>query len=753
MMHVTEDRSARTPRLLFLGGGAVVAELHLPALQRLAWADHALIVESLPQSMRVLRERDPSLAIKQANYREVFQDPGLSSSFEAAVIALPNNLHEDATLRCLQAGLHVLCEKPLAMNSEACLRLAREAERSERILSVGMVRRLVPVVTAIRKAIQTGLIGDIRDVEVQHGGRFTWPSDSGHYFRKEHGGILVNMGVHYLDMIEDWLGPLTPALYKDDCDGGVEANCDFRLSTVAGANVRIVLSHTHELPNSIVVVGTRGRIVADVSRFDTCTWRSSGGAGGTLQATRPFVNEDWPSDFISSFAQQLVDFMSAIHRGTKPQVDGYRAASTTELVEWAYDHRRPLQSTVARPTGRARPLLARGPAVVTGGTGFLGSKLVERLAELEFRDIRVPVRSYRSGANVARFAVERNLTELLSRESVEQAVRGARYVFHLAYGTDGKDASRVTVQGTKNVIDAAVRNKVEAVVVVSTASVFGHPKASRPIDESFPYRPALGAYGRSKAAAEKYCLIKARSSGNTRIVVVNPAAIYGPGGKLFTEFPARAAKDGYFAWIENGNGKLNYTFVDNVVDAILLAAQCAEAHGQRFIISDGVCTCREFLGPILAADADSLRSYSREELVKIEAGRRPAPRDFLRVLASDEMMTLVNRTPLLAPFKRLVAERLGSLYRHVGDMRKSLQVRPADSKRPEAGTPPVWLADVFGPLDIEFSAEKARRVLGWQPLVSLSEGHRQSVEWLEYLGLRPCGGGRSAEEACQEDSC
>src|SRR5207302_6738711 len=122
-------------------------------------------------------------------------------------------------------------------------------------------------------------------------------------------------------------------------------------------------------------------------------------------------------------------------------------------------------------------------------------------------------------------------------------------------------ASRVTIQGTKNVVDAAIQAGVDACVVVSTATVFGNPAATGPIDETFAYSkpsPALEAYGRAKAAAEKYALRRAEAVGTTRIAVIDPVAVYGPYAKLFASLPVLAAKTGKFGWIEGGKGKMNY---------------------------------------------------------------------------------------------------------------------------------------------------------------------------------------------------
>jgi nucleoside-diphosphate-sugar epimerase/predicted dehydrogenase len=749
---VETSMPARIPRLLFLGGGAVVAELYVPALERLGWVEHVLVVEPLQRSIDVLQGRQPSLKIQRGDFRECLNDSRTAGSFDAVVVALPNHLHENAVTGALNAGLHVLCEKPLASNSALCTRLAIAAERQGRVLSVAMVRRLIPAVIAIREALKADLVGSLQEAEILHGGKFAWPSDSGHYFRKEHGGILLNMGVHYLDLAEDWVGPLTPCSYKDDYAGGVEANCDYRLLGGGRTPVRLKLSFTHQLPNTITIIGSRGKIVTHVNTFDSCTWTSNIGVGGTLRPRRPFVLEHWPPDFVSSFSQQLVDFALTIEGRMAARVTGEQAAATGRLIEWAYEHRTPLFSRGTAVTWR--PTLTPGPVVVTGGSGFVGGKLVERLVELQCRDIRVPVRSYRSGANVARFPVERILTNLLDSDSLEAVLKDARYVFHLAYAAEGAKQRQITLRGTKKVVEAAIRNACEVVVVVSTASVFGHPTTNRLVDETFPYKPSLGSYGRSKAAAERYCLKRARSSGKTRIVVVNPTAIYGPGGGLFTEFPARAAHGGYFAWIEDGKGKLNYSFVDNVVDALVLAASRSDINGRRFIISDGVCTVREFLTPILGDRAASLPSFTREELESRQASRRPGIRSFVAALANREMLELVNRTPALALPKRILRHCLGETYEHV----KRLCIeRPGTvgQQTPAHADPPVWLAEIFGAFHSEYCSDRARKELRWEPLVPLHIGEQLSTEWLTFLDIGPCRseGIRVREESYESQLC
>jgi len=721
------------PRLLVLGGGAVVRECYLPALTRLGWRKSVVIVESSPKSCATLRSQFPDVEIIEGEYQAVLGDCDVASLYDGAVIALPNFLHEDAVLRALRQGLPVLCEKPLAMNSKSCLQIASVAAEAAQPVMVGMVRRAIPTVRVIQEGLEEGIIGRLLSIDIEHGGRFSWPSDSGCYFVPENGGLLLNMGVHYLDMAECWLGPLFPRRYRDDYKGGVEANFEYELTAAGNVAVRIAASYTNTLRNTIVVNGSGGTLTADVDTVDHCTWESARtGLRGNIGLAASTRSGDQPFDLSSAFVEELVEFSKVIGGKALPAVDARQAASTAALIDWAVGNRQPIYGSPARCLSARRPSLAAGPTVVTGGTGFVGTKLVARLCELGFRDIRIPVRSYRSGAGVACLPVNRELADLLSYEQVKKAVRAARYVFHLAYGANGKDASRVTVEGTRNVVEAAIEIGVECVVVVSTTSVFGHTTTVGVVDESSPYKPDLGEYGRSKAKAEKYCLERARTSGRTRIVVLNPSSIYGPGGWLFTEFPARAAKAGQFCWIDEGIGKFNYTFVENFVDALLLAAQHANAHGERFIINDGTCSLREFLTLLLGRLADDLPAYTRQELVN-RASARASLRDLVRAMANDSVRDVLNDMPVFRFAKRLASNHMEGLYEKARAAWRPR--RNGTALQAERAYPPGWLADIFGPMQIECSAAKARKDLGWSPVVTLREGQELSVAWLQQVGL------------------
>ena len=373
---------------------------------------------------------------------------------------------------------------------------------------------------------------------------------------------------------------------------------------------------------------------------------------------------------------------------------------------------------------------------MTGGTGFVGSHLVERLAELEMTSIVVPVRKFRSGSQIARFPVSMKRIDLLDPASCRNALKGAKHVFHLAYGTEGANASLVTIEGTRNVLRAALQEGAESVVVFSTCTVWGGCE-DKVVTENEPVRPALGNYGRSKAQMQKECLQFAKEHPEMRVSVVAPGSVYGPRSELFCIIPCTAAKAGNFAWFEGGRGVCSPVHVANLVDLAILAAQKTEAHGQVFIAVDGQSNWREFLAPLVEPWLDSIPDFSLAKMksLKRASGKSGTFKDVVKsVINSSELMAAVSNHPILGTLKEGFS-RIFSARR-----RKLLQLRRVTDRinKPNRiiGGVAAWMADIYGPSTVAFSSAKARKLLGWQPRLSLQEGISMSVEWLKQTGFR-----------------
>jgi nucleoside-diphosphate-sugar epimerase len=234
---------------------------------------------------------------------------------------------------------------------------------------------------------------------------------------------------------------------------------------------------------------------------------------------------------------------------------------------------------------------------------------------------------------------------------------------------------------------------------------------------------------------ERWCLNRAKSSGSTRIVVLNPTCVYGPWGATYSELPAKLARGGAFGWLEGGNGNANYNFVSNLIDAILLASTCREAHGERFLINDGVVTWREFLEPLVTLWQQDIPSYTKDDLTRMEGDGRLSVRKAVRKLLTDPSVRAIFRQTAAGAAVTSIARRyLPGLIPSAA--RNGSSASSGDATMP-APHPPAWLADLFGNSSTVYSSEKAQRILGWHPKVDLREGQHRTRNHLAYLFCLP----------------
>lgn len=702
------------PRVLVLGGGAVVRECFAPALASLGMAGDTTIVDPV----NAVPDAYPGFRLDTSDFRAVLARPDLDATH--CVVALPNALHVEAVTLALRRGLHVLCEKPLSLSAEECRGLHQEAGRCQRLLGVNMVRRLFQSVQVTARALALGWVGELTSVSIAHGGAYGWPIASLAPFLPINGGVLADMGVHYLDLAHMLVGPLTPTSYSDDWQGGVESECRFQLQTAAGVPVELALSRLGPLDNEIVVEGTVGRVRLGVDTMDHAVFEPLDSTASPVQLSTSGADT---ATFTGYFTEQMRRFLA-----NTVDVTADVAAQTAALMEWAYQ-RRPPKEADTRP-----PRLEPGRVLVTGGTGFIGVHLLDRLCRADTGPVTATYRSFASCASISRFPVEYAKLDLLEPGDLRALVRGHRYVFHLAVARNAETEQQVTVEGTRQLVEACIAEGVEAVVVLSTMYVMGHETGT--IDETSPYKPIGGSYGSAKAAMERWLLKRARTSGQTRLSVLIPTCVYGPGGDTYTQGPISFAREGRFVWIAEGSGLANVVYVGNLVDAMVRAAVTPAAHGERFIVSDGCLSWREFLSPLLGPFAATVPSPKADEfeamcqVVDVPAGVGDIARAILR---SPEVWDAVTRTRVATQLRPLVKKYAPSVVRL---RRKARPFNPA-AQRPEVDrpVPPLWLREVYGPTAARFLSDKAARVLGWHPPVATADAVALTATWLEQRGF------------------
>jgi UDP-glucose 4-epimerase len=235
--------------------------------------------------------------------------------------------------------------------------------------------------------------------------------------------------------------------------------------------------------------------------------------------------------------------------------------------------------------------------LVTGGAGFIGSNLVRALLE-RGDDVRV-LDNFSTGnrANLEGLDVEVVEGELRSYERVHNAVRGVEVVYHLgALGSvprsvqDPLTSSAVNVEGTLNVLLAARDEGIRRVVYASSSSVYGR-QDELPAKESAAPDPN-SPYGVAKLAAERYCISFSRVYESFESVVVRYFNVFGPRQSPWSQYAAviplfiTAIAAGRPVTVEgDGEQRRDFTYVDNVVDGTLRAADVPGVSGRIFNIS------------------------------------------------------------------------------------------------------------------------------------------------------------------------
>ncbi len=241
-------------------------------------------------------------------------------------------------------------------------------------------------------------------------------------------------------------------------------------------------------------------------------------------------------------------------------------------------------------------------AFVTGGSGFIGGRLTERLVADGWR-VRALARSDASAGAVADRGAEVVRGDLADVAALTDGARGCDVAFHCAahlgdWG-DPAEFERGNVQGSANVVEACRRAGVRRMVHVGTeaAVLAGQPLVDA--DESAPLRPDSPAlYSASKARAE--ALVLAADGDGLETVVIRPRFVWGRGDTTLLPRMVELARSRRFAWIGGGRHRTSITHVDNVVEGLVLAADHATP-GRPYFVTDGdPVVFREFVTDLLA---------------------------------------------------------------------------------------------------------------------------------------------------------
>ncbi|GAA1560625.1 NAD-dependent epimerase/dehydratase family protein [Streptomyces globosus] len=585
-------------RLAIVGCGAAARGCHLPALPPLKG----------DVQLTALVDRDPRQAeAALALYRELggtdadrvvlAADPAeAADAFDAAVVVAPHTLHAPIVRELLAAGKHVLLEKPMTTSVEDAEALAAAAAaEGAPVLAMAHPRRLFPAYAWVKRLIDGGELGDVVRVDWSEGHPYAHEPVSWSMFdrRLAGGGVLTDTASHVFDTLLWWLGPDVEVVrHEDNSLGGVEtdARADLRFGAT---EVRCDFSRLRDLGIGCTVTGTRATATIGTDfPAGECTLVTADGVElhrGDVDAVAPAQGE-WEL----LFTEQLANFAAAV-RGAAPAHSGAEdGVRVVKLIQECYGG--PARTASAQPWNTrgggaaGLPALAGRTVAVTGASGFIGGRIVERLVLGTEARVRPVVRGFGRAARLSVLPQDRlefRRADLSDADALRAAFEGCDAVVHCAFGSSGDESGRwaASVEGTANVLSAARAAGVRRVVHLSTVDVYD-PAVAGALTEDSPARPTDPAdreYEQQKLAAEQ--LAAAAHGDGLETVVIQPGIVHGPwGGQWTTAQLRRPAGD--FAQLPAGSdgGVCNAVYVDDLAEAVLLAVDSAAAAGERFLV-------------------------------------------------------------------------------------------------------------------------------------------------------------------------
>ena len=325
--------------------------------------------------------------------------------------------------------------------------------------------------------------------------------------------------------------------------------------------------------------------------------------------------------------------------------------------------------------------------LVTGGTGFTGTALVRRLLSDGHSVVALDYKEGLAASELKRRGAEVILGSVTSRDVVARAMQGVEVVHHLAAAFRELNVPEshyydVNVEGTRIVLAAAARAGVRKVVYCSTCGVHGNIDEP-PADENAPIQPA-DYYQQTKYEAEPF--VREWNRRGLPTTTLRPAAIYGPGDpeRFFMIFKRVAG--GVFPMFGDGKTLYHPLYIDNLVDAFVAAMQPEAGNGEAYLIAD-------------------------ESYVEIE--------DLVRAVAAALGVNVsIPHYPLLP---LIVA---GHVCEQVC--------------KPFGVTPPIFPRRVdWYRQNRAFDTNKAKRDLGYKPLIGLREGLARTASWYRSEGYLP----------------
>lgn len=548
---------------------------------------------------------------------------------EVIHILTPPKTHVQLAKEAIGLGCHVLLEKPMTLNYNDAVELFELAEKKGVKLCTMHNHMFDPCMANADKLVKDGSLGQVMNVESYYGLNTRIPAFRDYpepnklpWLYDLPGGVYQDFLPHPLYVLLEYTGKPKEIKVMSKAYGTLPQNLPDEIRVLVDGEKAFgtmtfsfaAKPHLH----FIKIYGTKMMAEVDINTMTTVIHPLSSLPKAAQKATYNLA-ESWQlftnttlnvKNFVTGKLKPyqgmkvlIHKFYDSIRQNSEPPVSKEQALMVIKAID-EISRQLPLKPLSFEPViPESRPAPARGRVLVTGGTGFLGKRLVELLDRNGY-GVRVLARKLSNINPLQKLGVEIFFGDVADENSLDNALEGIEMVVHAAAGTSGseKDSEIGTIRGTKNVIEACRRRGVKKLVYISSCSVYGVAdyKKNQLVDESaslerFPSK--RGNYSASKQEAEQ--LVVDSIKKGLPAVILRPGTIYGPGGDLYTPMMGFSMGN-HFVVIGSGRFELPFVYIDNLVEAVIKSMQADKALGQVFNVVDNErVTKKEYMKKVI----------------------------------------------------------------------------------------------------------------------------------------------------------
>jgi len=537
-------------------------------------------------------------------------------------ILTPPHTHYQLILMALNAGCNVLVEKPLCQTMTEYEQIATLAAERGLMVSVDHTRVYNPMIRVARERVNSGVFGKIVRMEyayddpslikaASHGNDFRWARGVPPWFAQVRGGVLTDLLPHPLSVCLSFDEGLHVRHIQSRVLGGsiLEELSVMMQSDHVDANVFLSVNQ-RPLKNIFSIYCEKGSIQIDLRNMHTIYQPERRLPGilsrvvvtmsGAYQISRNFlvniakivIGKAHPYDGLDELIRKFYEMVAAGKSGDVPLINSSKVTGLIEeIVNSALGTQaKTIDQHISRPAQTVVTPVQAAEYLVTGGTGFIGKKVLDVLID-GGKSIRALCRQT---SNINRIPKGVNIAygDLKDSSSCNKALAGVKTVIHCAAAMSGDWAEfyESTVQGTRNLIEAIEKSQVKRFIYISSLGVLDYNKLSNGdnVDESAPIeaRPAdRGFYTRAKVEAEQ--LIREFASRNHEIttIILRPGLVYGQESNNNLQ-NCGILLDKYLLVFGLGKRSLGLNYVENLAQAVALAGVAELTSGSIINIVD-----------------------------------------------------------------------------------------------------------------------------------------------------------------------